>query len=450
MKSSSTVENLDEVTRKIKISIPGETVQSEIKSALVRLANGTAIKGFRPGKAPAQLVEKLHGDRVRGEVTNRLISTSLFDALKEHSIDMIGSPHIDVENPAGDSGMEFTAKISVAPAPEIEGYEKFNLRVPQREVKDSDVNAVLERYRESRGSLRKIEGRSQAEKGDVVSGELVITIAGEAPSRPEPLVTCLGESKVPAELEAGIEGMQIGESRDIESNISADHPDENLKSKSTVYRFTLKELLQKELPEVDDAFAKSAGLGVETLLELRLKVRAQLEESVKNEAKGAVQTKILEELLESNQFKVPQVLVDEEVVNLAVRKGMLDPKKVPSLHAAAEALRSVLGDVALKRVRTSVIVDRIAQKENITAGDDDIQAELNKISEQNSLPPQEVSKFFLSEERAAGFVLEITRNKVLAFLSERAKVEYFVEEDAQQTAPSGTAPKRKKVKDAEK
>jgi trigger factor len=428
MEVKSVVQDIDPVTKQIKVSIPAETVTQEISSAITDLAARANLKGFRPGKAPRAMVEKLHGPRVRLEVANRLISNSLSKLVKDHSIDMIGAPEIDVASFEPGKEIEYTAQVSVFPKPEIVGYDSLKVSVPKGEITDEDVEQVIERIRQSKATTKKLDFRNVAQKGDVVDAALLVELEGEPPSRPEPLVVGLGEGKVPVELEDGIVGMEVGQSKEIVTVVEAEHPNKQIAGKKTTYKVTLNGLSERVLPELTDDFVKGLSFGPQTVLELRIETRKQLEEQAAQELKEKTHQAILDQLLEKNEFPVPNVLIDDEIRNLLVRNGVLDPKRADIEKLNMEPFRERLGEVAKKRVRTAVLVDAVGKKEGIKASDDDINAALKDIADKNGLPVEEVRKFFLQSEQNVGFFVELGRNKVLDFLHGKAEVSFVAPE----------------------
>jgi trigger factor len=423
----SSVEDINEITKQAKVSIPAETVAKEIQSALKDVANNATIKGFRAGKAPAHLVEKLHGERVRREITTRLIASSLSDLMKDLKLDVVGNPEIEISPFEPGAAINYTASISIFPRPEIKGYDKFKVKVPKHEVSDQDVDEVVTRLRNSKATTHKIDGRQIVQAGDVIDASIQVVLEGEKPSRPEPAVLALGEKQLPEEVEKGLLGLALGQSREIVLPMDEKHPNEELRGKKVTYQVTLNGLSEKVLPELDDAFVKSLGTGPETLLELKLDIRKRLEEERKMSSQGDVHEKILEELAAGNSFMVPQALVDDEIRNILVRAGVFDPAKINPAEINVEVFREKFKEAGEKRVRVAIIVDRISEKENLRAGQDDLEKHVNEISERSGLPAAEVKKFLLSKERMINTALEVTRNKVLNFLASRAEVEYVSE-----------------------
>lgn len=450
MDFKSSVADLDPVTKEFTVSIPAERVSRESESALSGYAARTKIKGFRPGKAPRDLVEKLHGAEIRLEVANRLISSSLNDLIKEHKLDVVGNPDVNISTFEPGKEIEYKAKVSLFPNPEIKGYDKFRVKVVKRETTDSDIDAVIDDMRKSRATPQKLAFRNKAQNGDVIDAMLSVAVEGEEASRPEPLAIVLGEKTLPADVEEQIVGMEVGEAKSIESTIPENHPHQQIRGKKANFKVTLNSLSERVLPELNDAFVETLNMGVKTVLELRMKIRGQMEEFHAAEAKKDIQAAVLDELLKTNEFVVPQTLVDDEIRSMLMRNGVLDPKQIDVSQLPMDSFREKLGDIAIKRVRSAIIVDQIAKNDDLKASDQDIEKALEEIAQQNGVSTDDVRKFFLSKERGLGFLLEITRNKVLDLLVGRSEVEYTDAAEASSDAGAGEAaeskPKRGKKK----
>lgn len=432
MENKSSIEEVDEVTRKIKVTIPAESVVNEVATEIGNLKGRVSVKGFRQGKAPKEVIERLHGDRVRMEVAHRLISSSLREVLRDKALDVVGEPEIDISSFEKGAEIEYEASVSLMPKPQISNYDSFKIELVEREITDKEVSEVINRILDSKATPRKLESREVAEKGDIIEGDLQVEVEGEEAAPAEPLVIELGKGELPPELDEGLVGLKIGETREIKGKIPTNHPEQKLRGKEALYRLTLKGLSEKILPELDDDFVKGLPIEAETALELKVKIREQLEEQLQSDIKSEAHAKILDQLIESNEFKVPQVLIDEEIKALLVRGGMVDPNKVDLSRISVEAFRENLGDVALKRVRTALLVDRLAEQEELRASEDDLTKALEQVSEQNGISIEEVRKFFADEGRSASFAIEQTRNKVLDFLYDRSKVDFVKAPDEEQ------------------
>lgn len=422
---TSSVENIDAVTRVIRVTIPSKSVDTEYQKSLERVQQRASIKGFRPGKAPRQLVATLYGDQVKSEVAEKLVSSSFDQVVKQNSLEVVGRPEIEGGSVEPGKSLEYKARVAIFPRPEVKQYESFAVRVGKRPVAEKDLENVIERMRESKATPRKLEFRTTAQSGDVIDAAVVSTLEGEEPGRAEPISVQLGSDQLSAELSEGIIGMSVGDTKVIHSTISEQHRDEKLRGKKVTYQVTLNGLSERVLPELTDEFAKTLELDVGTVLELRMKVRQSLEEEAENQARVDAEAALLEQLVAENPFEVPQVLIDEEIRALIMRSGLVDPKRTDVRQMAIEPFREGLQEVALKRVRSAILVDRISELEKIKAEEDEVKARIKEIAEENNVPEDEVRKFLAREGRLMNVMLEIGRTKTMKFLHARAKIEYF-------------------------
>jgi len=425
---TSSVTDVDEITKKVLVQVPADDVQKELDLAFGRVIKEATIKGFRKGKAPKSIVEKLHGERVRAEVTERLVSKSLQELIKEHKIEIVGRPRIDLQPLESGKELKFEADIDLYPRPKITGYEKFTIEIPKREIEDEHVDETIRRFQDNQAQLREIKDRDVIQDGDVIRGVISVKIGDQEPSKPEPLNAQLGKQELHEDLEKSLIGAKIGQEIQVNSSFPDDHQNEALRGQSALYEVKVEALSEKVLPEVDDQFVKQSGLGVETVLEFRLKIREELSKSAETESKADAQAKIIDQILEANSFKVPQSLIDDEIRSLMVRQRLIDPQKVDPAQISVEPFREYFGEPAEKRVKTSILVDRIAEQEKVNLSAEEIEASIQKVADDNGIPAEEVKKYLLQNEASTSFRLEQIRNKVLDFLYNRATINYVKEE----------------------
>ena len=424
MNNSTEITDIDEVTKRFKVTIPASRVEEEVENALQDVSRNAKVKGFRQGKAPREMVEKLHGGRVRLDVANRLISGELSAALKENKIEMIGSPEIEVVQFEPGKDLEFTAQVSIFPAPVISHYEKFEVSVPRRHPGDSDVDRAISSFLESRSTLRPLEFRTAAKAGDVADLSVCVALDDDEYPRPEPLVTRLGDHRLPEEIEKGLEGLEKGETRELSALLGQDHPDEKLRGKTARYKITLNALSERVLPELSDDFVAGLGMEIKTVLEMRVKVRESLDQQLAEEARREAHGTIVKKLLEANSFLVPQVVVDDQIRSMLVNSGAFDARKVDPNRISMEPFREKLGGYALERARSAIMLDRIAEQEKLHATEAEIERELERIAADSRLEKAQVDKFFKEQNRLISLALDLSRNKVMEFLEGRAQITY--------------------------
>lgn len=423
MDFQSSVVDIDEVTKQISVTVPQERVAKEYETSVVSVSKTARLNGFRPGKVPRHMVERLMGDRIRYDVANRLINESLRGAFEEHKLEVVGEPEVDLKEMEPAKALEFTAKVALYPQPTISNYLNRAIEVVKKVVGDKEISDSLERLREAKAELKPIEDRKIAEKGDVVALSVAVQADGGEFSRPEPFVDELGAGKLPADVESQIAGMTVNDSKDISSIASEDHANPEMRGKSLTYKVTLHGLFTKNMPEITDDLVKSLGFDVETVDALKAKIKEQLsqqaDEDMKNEAQGA----LLDLLVKENPFKVPQVLVDEEIRGIVARYGFAG-REVNPQTIDITPFRAQFEDFALNRIRGAIVIDRIGSTEEVKVEEADRDKMIQRIADQNGSTVEATRKALLDKSRIMSFLLEVRRTKILEHLMAKTTISY--------------------------
>jgi trigger factor len=442
MDFQSSVVDIDEVTKQISVTVPQERVAKEYETSVKSVSKTARLNGFRPGKVPRHMVERLMGDRIRYDVANRLINEGLRGAFEEHKLEVVGEPEVELKEMEPAKSLEFTAKVALYPQPSISNYLNRSVEVTKRPIGDKEIAESLERLREARAELKPIEDRKVTEKGDVVALSVSIQVDGGEFSRAEPFVDELGSGKLSADVEAQVAGMTVNDSKEISVDAPADHANPEMAGKNLVYKVTLHGIFTKNMPELTDEMVKTLGFDVETVDALKTKIKEQLdkqaEEEMKNEAQGA----LLDLLVKENPFKVPQVLVDEEIRGIVARYGFsgrdVDPQTID-----ITPFRSQFEEFALNRIRCAIIIDRVGSTEEIKVEETDRDKMIQRIAEQNGSTVEATRKALLDKSRIMSFLLEVRRTKILEHLLAKTAVAYV-------DAPKGDKEEKKEEKKTKK
>lgn len=421
------IDDVDAITKRISATIPAAKVSQEYNRELSRLSSSVSLKGFRPGKAPRELVEKAHGERIRAELARSMVSKVLVGISKTHKLEVVGYPEIDHGAVDPKSDFTVTASVSLYPRPQITNFDGLKIEVEKQEVGDKDIETAMQELRDSRASLRPLAGRDSAQNGDLVEIELqIVDPTEDKPAQAEPVSLVLGAKRMPSQLEDAIVGAKVGSSGQakvpmLNSKSGGSAEDE---SNTLLYNYTVKSIQERILPEVDDGFVASLDAGAATVLELRMKIREHLEKSAEQTSKGSVHSAIIDKLVESNEFQIPQIMVDDEIRSMLVGYGAIDPNKTDPAGVSVEPFRDGLGAMAEKRVRSAVIVDQIATQEKIEPSEEEIEEQLNQIGQANRVTATEVRTYLIRSGRFDGLKRELARSKTLEFLSSKAAIKF--------------------------
>ncbi|MCB9030508.1 MAG: trigger factor, partial [Deltaproteobacteria bacterium] len=277
MNYESSVDNTDNLTTTLSVTIPNAEIEERFKKELSAVSKKIKIKGFRPGKAPIDMIKKMHGPQVRGDVVQKLISTSLGELIKEHKINYVGNPELDIKKNEEGHDLEFKANFAIYPEPEIKDYKGIKVKGPKLEVADQDVDKVVRRIQSSNAEHKKIEDRKKPKAGEVAEYTVFGFIEGQDKNKPndlKPVKACLGQDELPPELDQALSEMEVGETKTIEVPSVAQHTADDAGVK---YEVTLEAIYEQILPELTDAFVKTVDAECATALELKIKIREMLE-----------------------------------------------------------------------------------------------------------------------------------------------------------------------------
>lgn len=425
MDIQSSIRDINQTTKEITATISSDTIAARLEASLTKLAMNAKIKGFRPGKAPRALIEKTFEERLFREVTTDLAGEALVKVVREHALKLVGEPEVEFAPAQKGAPLTFSAQVYVLPEPSVEGAEQFAVKVHKQEAGDEQIDQALERLRKEHVLVIPTEGKRYAESGDIVefTARLVNTKSVNAKSSgeaPQPLRVELGAETLPFELDAALRSLAVGGAKRITIKPQA----KSRRAQTAMsYDITITSIGQKGLRDIDDEFAKVVDPAVEGLAQLRETIREKLQANFDAQAKDAVRTEVLNQLVARNQFDVPPPLIDRELASMAQQLGGGDGSSL-----SINAIREVLGTVAADRVRAQVIVDQIAKKEGLTAAAEEMSATIARQAETMGQPVATLERWIASSpDRLRVVEREVVRTKVLDLLESRASVEYSAE-----------------------
>ena len=426
MDFQSSVQDIDEVTKKVTVVVGKDRVSQEYESSVKQVGRTAKVDGFRPGRVPRHMIERLLGDRIKFDITNKLINEGLQSAFEQHSLRTIGQPQIDLKEMQTQNELEFTATVELLPEPKISSYLDRSVEVEKKEVGEEDVAKAVEQLAESRAQLTPIEGRTVVQAGDVVAMSVAIKVDDGEFSQAEPFVDQVGSGRLSKQVEDQLVGLEVKtEKAEKEIEIVADeeHPIEGMRGKKATYKVVLHGIYSKQLPVVDDEFAKSLGMEVETVSALKDKLSTQLKEQAESNAKNEAQVALLDLLVNEHEFKIPTSLVDDEIREMVARMGFAGKDMAPE-NIDVTPFRQYFEEAAIKRIRTAIIVDRIGTQEEVKIENDDTKAMIAKVAEQHGVSVEVATKALLDKSRISGFISEVRRTKILDLLMARTTVKH--------------------------
>ena len=379
--------------REVELEIPAENVQKAAEKIARDIARIARIPGFRPGKAPIALVRRRFAGDIQGEVVQSLVPEYLEKALDEKKLVPVARPEVDkVEFKEGEP-LKFRAKFEVLPEFELGDYKNLQVQVDEIEVGDAQVEKTLEEMRERAATFVPVEGRT-AKDGDSVQIKLIGTpVGGGEPVQAENVLVPLGVEETLASFTENLRGVTPGESKRFEARYPDDYPDPKLAGKTYDYTVEVQGIKEKKLPELNDDFVKeTAGAqgaetgGIETLEELRKRIRESLDAEKEQRQRAQGREKVLETLVSQHDFPLPEALIEgqmdsrlERVVRSLAAQGV-DPRAV---NVDWTALRRQQRDRSIADVKAELLLDRIATAETIDVSDEEVEKEIATLAERS-------------------------------------------------------------------
>lgn len=432
------VESSSPLRRKVTIELDQDEIGQELDRSYSELKRNVHLKGFRPGRAPRQMLERLFGDQVRGEVIQKLIKESTEKALTEHHLTPVAEPEIVTEETDLKKALRFAAVFDIKPEIEVKDYA--NLKVPQQpvEVSEEQVDAAMQRLRERMAPLKKVEDRTRVEPGDFVIAELEAFADGTPipGSKLESRLLEISDKSIAHGLHEVLTGAEVGVEGVQRRSYPADYGEKDLAGKDVEWHYKIKEIFRRELPTLDDEFAKDHG-EFQSLAELREHMRGSLLAQAKQDADARVRQGLLDIVLERNLVEVPQSLIEHEQHLLEAEfASTLQASGMPAEQAAEAAHKShdEFRSRAEKRAHTSLIVDALADQEKVEVSEEELAERVALMVTQSGRERERVANFYSKEENRAALRKAMRREKAVDLLLARAQREESVEAGSGESA----------------
>lgn len=415
-----TVEDISTTKKRLKIEIPADTIEKEITDSLDRVRRTTTLPGFRTGKTPISLIEKKFGKKIEGEVLERMIPRVYIDALKEADITPVANPVLEEElDFKRHLPISMTFTVEIMPKVENLRYEGIKVKELPIVVDDSDIDTVLKRLREERTTYEVSEGLSEMD-GLVVFDYSIKEDSFEIKDQ----AFKIGSGVFPEDFSQKLIGRKKGDELTIETTFPADHPLGKFAGRRLTFNVSIKDVKKAILPEIDDEFAKD--IGFDNLSELRKQVGEDIRKAKENEAAKIQKAELINKLLESHEFDVPESLVENEA--LALASADMSRKqgtgKAQAKDKDIEKLRAELRPNAIKNVKASLLLDMIGKKEKITVTEDEVRNALAGMARRFSVSPENLMKFYTSRDGSLnGLKNSIFEDKALDLILSKAAIE---------------------------
>jgi trigger factor len=414
------IEELGACRRRLQVEEAPEVVTRAWEQAFDRVQREARLPGFRKGKVPRSMIKLHFADDVRQEVARRLIPDVYRQALAETRIEPVEEPDLQEVTLEENAALKFAAVVEVKPAITLGAYTGLAVEHAAKPFAESEVDEALSALQEQHAEYRAVE--RAADPGDLAIIDYTLTPEGMEPRAESDYGFVIGSGSVLPEMEEAVIGLTAGGSRQTRVRFGDDHRNETLRGKAADATVTVKEVKEKVLPALDDDFAKSVGGSFETLDALKEEVRKGLQARRDAENRHALETAVLDAVLANHTFEVPEALVLRQVGHQIeharehMRRQGVDPDRVPWDY---KKLLEDLRPGAEKAVKRALLLEAIAEKEALQAGDADVDAEVERLAQASQRPAPAVRRMLEQSGDLQGIRHTLDERKTVDFLIEK-------------------------------
>ncbi|MDO5135735.1 MAG: trigger factor [Eubacteriales bacterium] len=422
------VEKMEKNMAKLTIEVPAEELDQAMEKAYQRSKGKITIPGFRRGKAPRKMIEKMYGKGVFMEdAVNALVPQQYEKALEECELEIVSQPELNVEQMEPGKPLIFTALVAVKPEVTLGEYKGVEVPAADLTVTEEEIDAEVKKEQEKNSRTITVEDRAAA-KDDIVTLDFEGFVDGEAfeggKGADYPLT--LGSGSFIPGFEDQLVGANTGDHVEVNVTFPEEYQAKELAGKAAVFQCDIKKIETKELPELDDDFAKDVS-EFDTLAEYRESVKKSLTEKKENEAKTAKENAVIDKVIENAQMEIPEPMIQtqsrqmlDDFARRMQQQGLTMEQYFQFTGLTADKMLEDMKPQALKRIQTRLVLEAVVAAESIEAGEDEVNQEIGKMAEMYKMEADKV-KELLGESGLAQMKEDLAVQKAVTFLADAAK-----------------------------
>jgi trigger factor len=406
------------------VVVDAERVQQELEKSYSTIGRSSHVRGFRPGKAPRQVIAQLFGARIASDVAKRLVDETFQQALTERQIQPISSPAVESQSVAPDHPFEYKARFEILPEIAEVKYEHLHAKRAKVDVTEAQIDEQLERVRREHSTFEAKPEEGAIENGDIVTIDFTVWIGDRMikDAGAQDFTVEIGAGSLIPGIESAILGRKVGEQVPVEIDLPQEHRHPKLRGKRAKFKITIRSLKVRVPPALDNEFAKDVG-DFETLDALRQDIRQKLEKTEKERVENSLAEQLVAELVQANPIAVPSSLVDQqtqitqqEILQRARSMGSVPQQLGDQLMAQVRAESEM-------KVRAGLLMAAIARTSGITIGDKEIEEGLTELAEQTGKNIAKLRAEYRDKQKRDMLIGMILENKVLDLIEAKAHIE---------------------------
>jgi trigger factor len=414
----------------LTIEVEATEVDTALDQAFKKVVKKVNVPGFRKGKMPRKLFEQRFGvESLYQDALDILLPKAYGDAVEETGIEPVDRPEVDIEKMEQGSNLVFTAKVIVKPEVKLGDYKGLEVEKTETDVTDEDVQNELTSLQEQQAELV-VKEDGAVENGDTVNIDFEGFVDGEAfeGGKAENYSLEIGSGSFIPGFEEQLVGEKAGAEKEVNVSFPEEYHAEELAGKPAVFKVKIHDIKSKQLPELNDEFAKEAEGDAETIEDLKKELRVKLEESKKSEAENKTRETVIEKASDNAEIEIPEAMVNTELDRMIQEFGQRLQMQGMNLDlyyqfsgTSEEALREQMKEDASKRVRTNLVLEAIVEAENIEVSEEEIDAELSKMAEMYKMEVEQIKQMLAMQGGNDAVAADLKVRKAIDFLVENSK-----------------------------
>ena len=423
------VEDVSSVKKTFHIEVPQEEVTEELNKAYNQLKKSAKVKGFRPGKIPRAVLERMFKKDVHADVSSRLIQSSFLDALKQTQLKIVGNPDLDPPALVADSAYKYEATVEVTPEIDDIEFKGLELKRNMYAASDDEVDAQLKALQRSMAQHEKISEDRPAQTDDFV----LVNLEGLRDGEPVPEFTKtenfslqIGKAIISEDVDNQIIGMKVGDTKKFTTKFDKDFPNEKLAGLEVIFEVVLNEIRKEFLPPIDDALAKKAG-PYKNLDELKKIILDNIEQGYEKRKEQELNEQIFKALISRTTFEVPDAMVEMElegIVEEAERSFAYRNTSLEEMGLSKETIAEKYRETALNQVKRHLVLGKIIDQEKLEIDDQELESGLKEMSENFNQPLEGIKQYYdQNKDKLDLFKHTLLEKKAIKLILDSSKIE---------------------------
>jgi trigger factor len=435
------VEDVSSVKKTLHIEIPHDEVVRELDNAYNQLKKSAKVKGFRPGKVPRAVLERMFKKDVHADVSSRLIQNSFIDAIKQTELKIVGNPQLDPPELMTDSPYKYDATVEITPEIDDIEFDGLSLKRTRYEAGDDEVNAQLKSLQKGLAQHQKISKDRPAKADDFVLIDLEGSLNGEPVpefAKSENFSLQIGKAIISKDFDNQLVGMKIGDSKAFTIKFDEDLPNEKLAGREIAFQVVLNEIREEILPEINDALAKKAG-PYKTLDELKNVILDNVKQGYEKRTEQELNEQIFTDLIARTEFEVPDAMVEMElqgIVEEAERSFAYRNTTLEEMGLSKETIAEKYRDTAMKQVKRHLILGKIIDQEKLELDDEELEDGLKEMSANFNQPLAEIKNYYdQNPDKLQYFKHTLLEKKAIKLIIDSSNIKDVKPEAAEKDKP---------------